>query len=205
MKTTVTEELTERLQKYKLTEPYETFMRIVSERWKNRLSIFPDEFLENLQKDTSQFPLPYYNALKAISDFYSGNYEATKKEITLTLRYSHDSDLNERLDQLRIIIMMNERHVPSDVLQHMKLGQQMEEEGNLEKAKEHYQDAILIAEDFSPAAFALGKWYERANDGFKANNYFQKAIAKDSLYYAAYRYLYMNYIKNSNFKIICNN
>ena len=197
---TLPEELSARLKKYNLLESYQTFVRIAGDRWKKHLSVFPPDFLTNLNRDSVQFPLPYYSVLKAVNDFYNSNYPETKKEILQVMRKSYDHELTERMDNLRVLIDTREKKVPREVLQHMTDGRDAEEKGNSDGAAEHYKDAMLIAEDYAPAAFALGKLYDRIGDSYKANNFFQKAISTDTLYYSAYRFLYINYFKNSNFK-----
>jgi tetratricopeptide (TPR) repeat protein len=194
------EELSGRLKKYNLEESYETFVRIANERWKNKLALFPPEFLVNLVKDSTQLPLPYYSVLAAVNDFYSSNFADAKKEIFQVMKTSYDHDLTNRMDELRILIDTREKKIPNEVLAHMRDGEAAEEKGNTDGAAEHYKDAMLIAEDYAPAAFALGKLYDRIGDSYKANNFFQKAVSTDTLYYSAYRFLYTNYFKNSNFK-----
>jgi Tfp pilus assembly protein PilF len=194
------EELSGRLKKYNLEESYETFVRIANGRWKNKLALFPPEFLVNLVKDSTQLPLPYYSVLAAVNDFYSSNFADAKKEIFQVMKTSYDHDLTNRMDELRILIDTREKKIPNEVLAHMRDGEAAEEKGNTDGAAEHYKDAMLIAEDYAPAAFALGKLYDRIGDSYKANNFFQKAVSTDTLYYSAYRFLYTNYFKNSNFK-----
>ena len=197
---TLPEELSARLKKYNLMDSYETFVRIAGDRWKKHLSLFPPDFLTNLDRDSVQFPLPYHSVLKAVNDFYSANYPETKKEILLVMKKSYDHELTGRMDYLRVLIDTREKKIPREVLQNMTDGKDAEEKGNSDGAAEHYKDAMLIAEDYAPAAFALGKLYDRIGDSYKANNFFQKAISTDTLYYSAYRFLYINYFKNSNFK-----
>ncbi len=197
---TIPEELSGRLKKFNLEESYETFVRIAGEHWKNKSALFPPEFLSNLIKDSTQFPLPYYSVLAAVNDFYSSNFSDAKKEIFQVMKTSYDHDLTNRMDDLRILIDTREKKIPNEVLVHMRDGEAAEEKGNSDGAAEHYKDAMLIAEDYAPAAFALGKLYDRIGDSYKANNFFQKAVSTDTLYYSAYRFLYTNYFKNSNFK-----
>ena len=194
------EDLSARLKKYNLMESYETFVRVAAARWKKRSALFPPDFLTNLVKDSLQFPLPYYSILKATNDFFNLNYAETKKEIFQVMKKSYDHELTGRMDDLRVIIDTREKRIPAEVLAHMKDGQAAEEKGNTDGASEHYKDAMLISEDYAPAAFALGKLYDRIGDSYKANNFFQKAVTSDTIYYSAYRFLYINYFKNSNFK-----
>ena len=194
------EELSARLKKYNLTESYETFVRIATVRWKKKSALFPPDFLINLAKDSLQFPLPYYSVLKATNDFFNSNYTETKKEVFQVMKKSYDHELTGRMDDLRIIIDTREKKIPGEVLTHMRDGQLAEEKGNTDGAAEHYKDAMLISEEYAPAAFALGKLYDRIGDSYKANNFFQKAVTSDTIYYSAYRFLYINYFKNSNFK-----
>jgi len=197
---TIPDDLSARLKKYSLGESYETFIRISGERWKNKSGLFPSEFLLNLMRDSTQFPLPYYSVLAAVNDFYASNFSDARKEIFQVMKSSYDHDLTNRMDDLRILIDTREKKIPNEVLIHMRDGGAAEEKGNTDGAAEHYKDAMLIAEDYAPAAFALGKLYDRIGDSYKANNFFQKAVSTDTLYYSAYRFLYTNYFKNSNFK-----
>ena len=196
----IPDELSARLKKFNLEESYETFVRLADDRWKAKSLLFPREFLANLSKDSTQFPLPYYSVLAAVYDYYASNFSEAKKEIFQVMKTSYDHDLTNRMDELRILIDTKEKKIPGEVLTHMKDGEAAEEKGNSDGAAEHYKDAMLIADDYAPAAFALGKLYDRIGDSYKANNFFQKAVSTDTLYYSAYRFLYTNYFKNSNFK-----
>lgn len=200
LKVVVSEELTARLQKYALMNAYETFLRVVNNRWAAKKPMFPDGFLKNLVKDTSQFSLPFYSVLKAVQDFYKRDYASAKIEIHQVMKKSYAYELTERMDQLRILIKTIEKNVPPEVLQRIKEGYRAEERGENDKAIEQYKDALLIAEDYAPAAFVLGKLYDRNGDSYTANNFFQKAVTADSQFYTAYRFLYSNFFKNANFK-----
>jgi tetratricopeptide (TPR) repeat protein len=200
LKVVVSEDLTARLQKYALINAYETFLRVVNTRWATKKPLFPFGFLQNLVKDTAQFSLPFYSILKAVQDFYKKDYASAKTEIRQVMKKSYAFELTERMDQLRILINTIEKNVPTEVLQHIKDGYRSEERGENDKAIEHYKDALLLAEDYAPAAFALGKLYDRNGDSYTANNFFQKAVTADSQYYTAYRFLYINFFKNGNFK-----
>lgn len=197
---TLPEAQTALLQKYQLFESYETFVRIVNNRWKARQPLFPREFFVNLQKDSAQFALPYYSMLKAVSEYLSGNLIAAREEITQVMRLSFDFDLVERMDHLRILINTREKKISPEVLQHMKMGAVAEEKGEKESAISHYKDALVIAEEFAPAAFALGKLLDADNQSYIANNYFKIAITADSLYFSAYKFLFTNNQRQANYK-----
>jgi len=104
LKVVVSEDLTARLQKYQLTNAYETFLRVVNNRWAAKKPMFPDGFLQNLQKDTAQFSLPFYSVLKSVHDFYQRDYASAKAGIQTVMRKSYAYELTERMDQLRILI-----------------------------------------------------------------------------------------------------
>ena len=69
-------QMKERLTKNDLEESYATFIRQCGDRLRRRGPLFPPEFLNNLQKDTASFSLPYYSMLRAISDSYAGYFMA---------------------------------------------------------------------------------------------------------------------------------
>ncbi len=196
----ISDDLSARLKKYNLDQSYETFLRLANKRWKTKQTLFPPDFLNNLERDSSQFALPFFDVLKAVADFYNTDFAGSTLSIFQVFRRSYDHELAGRLDELRILIETKERKVPPDALQHLSDGIAAEQRGETDSAAEHYRDAMLIAGDYAPAAFALGKLYERTGDSYKANNFFQKAISTDSVYYSAYRFLYLNYIRTANFK-----
>jgi len=200
LKVVVSEDLTARLQKYALMNAYETFVRVVNNRWGAKRPMYPIGFLQNLAKDTAQFPLPYYSILKAVQDFYKRDYASAKSEIRQVMKKSYAYELTERIDQLRILIITIEKNIPAEALLRLNDGYRAEVQGDNDKAIEHYKDAMLIADDYAPAAFALGKLYDRTGDSDRGNNFFQKAVMADSQYYTAYRFLYNNFFRNANFK-----
>ncbi len=83
---TIPTQIQARLEKNGLTDAYRTFIRLCSDRYQMRLTIFPVDFLPNLRKDTADFPLPFYSMLKAVSDYYAGNLSACKNEIVSVFR-----------------------------------------------------------------------------------------------------------------------
>jgi tetratricopeptide (TPR) repeat protein len=189
-----------RLAKYEITESFETFIRQSAQRLQERKALFPPEFLSNLQKDSAAFALPFYPALKAVSDFYAGNFSSTIEEIFEIFRTSHDLELSGRFDQMRAVIGLRQRGVPSDVLRILDEAAAAEKAGNNELATERYQEASRIAPDVAYASYMWGKFFARTGDPIRALTFFERAYQLDTLYLSAYREAYSLYRKSGNFK-----
>lgn len=196
----IPEEMNQRLVKNNLTESYKTFLRVCNERYQMHLPIYPVEFLPNLRKDTASFPLPYYSLLKAISDYYAGNWDDAKQEITKVFQTCYEQELTTRLDFLRVTILNRETQLGNDVLALLKEAQEAEAKRDVNGATERYRQLTLVAPTFAYGHFLFGKFYSRLGDVNRAIFYYQRAYQIDSLYLTAYRECYNSYLKLGNYK-----
>jgi tetratricopeptide (TPR) repeat protein len=204
MKMKIPEEYQSRLAKYNDTESYETFIRICNERWQTHIPIFPIDFLPNLKKDTISFSQPYYSMLKAVNDYYYGNFTGAKQEIVQIFRTCYDQDIIERFDMLRVVIAIREQHISPEVMKMFDEAEQFERAKDIQNAQDKYRQITLIAPNFAYGFFTLGKFYNHTGDPIRANYSFQKAYQTDTLYLSAYRESCSLYIRQSNFKEIIN-
>ncbi|MBP8975873.1 MAG: tetratricopeptide repeat protein [Bacteroidetes bacterium] len=196
----IPDELRQRLVKNNLTESYETFIRVCNERFQMHLPIFPVEFLPNLRNDTASFPLPYYSMLKAVNDYYSGNWADAQDEIFTIFRTCYEQELTTRFDGLRVAIRNRQTPLSSDILSLLKEAQQAEAKRDVNGATERYRQVTLVAPNFAYGFFLFGKFYARTGDVNRAIFYFQRAYELDTMYLSAYRECYNNYLKLGNYK-----
>jgi tetratricopeptide (TPR) repeat protein len=204
LKMRIPEEYQARLTKYNDTESYETFIRICNERWQTHLPIFPIDFLPNLKKDTISFSQPYYSMLKAVNDYYYGNYTSAKEEIVQIFRRCYDPEIIGRFDMLRVIITNRELHISPEVMKMFDEAGQLEQAKDIQNAQDKYRQITLIAPNFAYGFFTLGKFYVRTGDPIRANYSYQRAFQIDTMYLSAYRESCNLYMRQSNFKEIIN-
>jgi tetratricopeptide (TPR) repeat protein len=204
LKVKISDEYQSRLAKYDIKSSYETFIRICNERYQTHLPIFPIDFLPNLKKDSISFPLPYYSMLKAVNDYYYGNFASAKKEIIHIFRTNYEPDINSRFDVMRVVIANREQHISSEVMKMFDEAEQLEKAKDIQNAQDKYRQVTLIAPNFAYGFFMLGKFYSRTGDPLRANYSYQRAYQIDSLYLSAYRESYSIFLKQSNFKEIIN-
>jgi len=200
LKMTVPPEMQARLTKYDLTESYETFVRQCDERCRQRAALLPGEFLNNLRKDSTAFALPFYSILKAVNDYYAGNFAGATEEIFKIFRTCYDPELSGRLDQMRVLINFRQRGLPSDVMRTLDEAMAAERAGNNELASDRYREASRTAPDLAYAAYAWGKFFIHTGDPIRALTFFERAYQTDSLYLSAYREAYSLYRKSGNYK-----
>jgi tetratricopeptide (TPR) repeat protein len=204
LKVRIPEDLKARLVKYNITESYETFIRMCNERYQTHLPIFPIEFLPNLKKDTISFPLPYYSMLKAVNDYYYGNFTNALDETFRIYRTCFEQEYNNRFGMMRIAILNRQRNISPEVIKMLDEAVQFEKAKDIQNAQDKYRQINLIAPDYAYGYFALGKFNARNNDPIRAIYAYQKAFQIDTLYLSAYRECYNLYIKQGNYKEIIN-
>ena len=188
------------LQKYRILEDCEAFLRICNIRYKSNISLFPDDLLPNVRKDSASMPLPYYAMLKAVSDYYQRDYIDAKQEIYKLFRTCYDAAVNERFDQMRMLIDMKVNGVPNDVQRLLNEAEQAASRDESETAIDKYLQATMLAPDFAYADYLLGKYYSRTGDNIRSLTFFQKAYEIDKSYLSAYRAAYTSYLREGNFK-----
>ncbi|MCX6122450.1 MAG: tetratricopeptide repeat protein [Ignavibacteriales bacterium] len=202
LKVKIPEDLQARLAKYNITESYETFIRICNERYQTHLPIFQIDFLPNLKKDTVSFSLPYYSMLKAVNDYYYGNFTSAKEEIFRIFRICFEPEINSRFDMMRVVIANREQNISQEVMKMLDEAAQFERAKDLQNALDKYRQVTLIAPNFAYGHFTVGKYYTRTGEPIRAIYSYQRAYQIDTLYLSAYRESYNLYMRQSNFKEI---
>ncbi len=197
---TLSSELKAELTKYRLTEDYESFLRLCNFRFLHRQPFFPAEFLGNLRKDSVLFPLPYYSMLKTMNDFYNKDLSSARGEIFQIFRTCYDIDINTKFDQMRVLIDMKTGDAPAEALRLLDEARQAESQKDNQAAVEKYRQATFIAPNFAYAAFAFGNYYLRSGENIRALNFFQRAYQADKLYLTAYREAYNLYRRTGTYK-----
>ncbi|MCX7983925.1 MAG: tetratricopeptide repeat protein [Bacteroidetes bacterium] len=196
----ISEDIKQRLVKNNLMESFETFIRVCNERFQMHLPIYPVGFLPNLRKDTASFSLPFYSMLKAVSDYYYGNWSDAKAEIFKVFRTCYETELNTRFDLLRVVIVNRESNITPDIVALIKEAQQAESKRDVATATEQYRQLTLIAPNFAYGYFLFARFYSRIGDVNRAIFYYQRAYQIDTLYLTAYRECYNSYLKLGNYK-----
>ncbi|HEX9614717.1 MAG TPA: tetratricopeptide repeat protein [Bacteroidota bacterium] len=195
----ISEEMRANLAKNNLTDSYETFIRLTNERYKDRQTLFTPEFLANVGRDSGSFRLPLYAILKAVNDYYAGEFESARAMTFAVFQGSYDADLSSRFDQMRIMIQVRSGLHSGEAVQLLEDARSMERT-DPDAAGELYRRATVIASDFAYASFALGQYYNRQGDAIRAQTFFVRAYEIDSLYLSAYRESFNIYRRTGNYK-----
>lgn len=196
---TISEEQRGNLMKNNLIDSYDTFLRLTNDRHKLGLSLFPPDFLSNVQKDTASFRLPFYSMLKAVDEYYNLRFDEAVKEVFRIFRISYDTEVSARYDQMRIMIQVRRGEFRSEVMRLLQEAAALETQ-NPDEAGEKYRQATTLAPDFAYASYSLGKYYTRINDPIRAQTFFERAYQTDTLYLSAYREAFNLFRRVGNYK-----
>jgi len=188
------------LQKNNLQESYDIFVRQASERYQKRLPLFPSGFLTNLQKDTASFPLPVYQMLKAVQDYYSSSPAGCLDLIRSIFRTCNDPEISRRFDNMRVLINLRSRPNLADVMSILDEAAVAEKAGDKDLASDRYAAALRLAPDCAYPAYLCGRLFDRSGDAIRARSFYERAYEIDSLYLSAYRDAWTLYQTSGNFK-----
>jgi tetratricopeptide (TPR) repeat protein len=196
---TISEEQRANLAKNDLIDSYETFLRLTNDRHKQSLSLFPSDFLSNVQNDTAAFHLPFYSMLKAVDDYFGLRFDKALKEIFRIFKVSYDTEVSARYDQMRIMIQVRRGEFRPEAVRLLQEAATLET-ANPDEAGEKYRQATVLAPGFAYASFSLGKYYTRLNDPIRAQTFFERAYQTDTLYLSAYREAFNLFRRVGNYK-----
>jgi tetratricopeptide (TPR) repeat protein len=197
---TIPDDQQERLEKDKSVEAYETFLNTCRARFSKRVRLYPDDFLQNVQKDTAAFALPLYSMLRVVDEYYQGEFESATALIFSIFRTCTDPELNARFDRMRVLIRIRIGSDPPEALQLLSEAARAEAAGNSGEALSKYHQATIIGPSFPYASFCLGEFYVRSGDPIRALPFFQRAYQLDSLYLSAYLQAVQLYRRSGNYK-----
>jgi len=195
----ISEEQRGNLMKNNLIDSYDTFLRLTNDRRKLGLSLFPSDFLSNVQKDTASFRLPFHSMLKAADEYYGLRFNEALKDIFRIFRISFDTEVSARYDQMRIMIQVRRGAFPPEALRLLRDAASLETT-NPDEAGEKYRQATVLAPNFAYASYSLGKYYTRLNDPIRAQTFFERAYQADTLYLSAYREAFNLFRRVGNYK-----
>jgi len=196
---TISEDMRGTLTKHNLTDSYDTFLRLTNERYRGGGGVFPTEFLENVRRDSASFRMPYYPMMKAVNDYYAGDFEGALTEIFLIFRVSYDAEISARYDDMRIMIQVRQGLFSPEAVRLLEEAEDLEAT-NPEAAGELFRRAGSMASNSAYASFALGKFYGRQGDAIRAQPFFVRAYETDTLYLSAYRESFNLYRRSGNYK-----
>jgi len=188
------------LRKLKLTEMFESFLRIMNKRLKEQVGLFSQEFFFTLRLDTAYFSQPFYSMLKSINNFFLGDITGAKNELVKVFRHCDDNELLSRFHILRIALDLYALDVSRETIRLLREADAAEKNNDLAGALERYKQVMIIAPNYAYASFALGSYYLRTNETERALAFFKKAYQIDKTYFPAYRETYNVYNRTGNFK-----
>ncbi len=195
----ISEDMRGILTKNNLTDSYETFLRLTNERYRGGGGVFPPEFPENVRRDSAAFRMPYYSMLKAVNDYFAGDFVGAQTEILRIFRVSYDPEISARYDDMRIMIQVRQGRFSPEAVRLLEEAEDLETT-NPEAAGELFRRAGSIAPNFAYASFALGKFYGRQGDAIRAQPFYVRAYESDTLYLSAYRESFNLYRRAGNYK-----
>jgi tetratricopeptide (TPR) repeat protein len=183
-----------------LTSSYDGFVRTCAERVRMRMGLVHPVFLSSLQKDSARFSQPFFSVLRAINNYYAGEFTGARDEALKVFRSCSDPVLNARMDQLRMFIDVRRGRVSTEVFRYLNEASKLEAKGDVQNAKEQYQRVVTLAPNFAYGVLALGKFYNRIGDPIRAINCFERTYLMDTLCLSAYREAATRYLTIANFK-----
>jgi len=199
-KCSLTDEMQTAMTKYKLNDPYESFVRVCTNRFQRKLPIFPGDFLPNLRRDSSAFSLPYFAMLQSIEDFYKKDFASSKDELKNVFRSCDDLAFLARFHQLWIILDIRLAEVPPVVIAMLQETKKAEIQNDESAISDHYKQMMNISPNFAYPPYALAEYYLSTSFPIRSIPFFEKAYQIDKTFFPAYREAYRFYERSGSFK-----
>ena len=181
------DEIRTRLQKLNIIDAFDTFIRVCGERLHRQLPIFPTEFLPNLRKDSSFFPLPYDAMFRAVQAFHAGSFLTAQIEVRNIIRTCYDPVLVSAFDRLRASCVLRNDPACADIVRLIADADSAERSQNPGGAIDAYRQLTLSAPSSAYGYYALGSYYTRVADTIRAQFAYQRAYQLDTMFLSAYQ------------------
>jgi len=196
---TLSEERRATLEKNNLIDSYDTFIRLTNDRYREGQTLFTEEFLANIERETAAFRLPLDAILGAVNAYYASDFDSTRILIFKVFRVSYDAELSARFDHMRVMIQVRTGLHSPEAVQLLADARSIES-NDPDAAGELFRRATIIEPGFAYASFALGLYYSRQGDAIRAQTFFVRAYEIDTLYLSAYRESFNIYRRTGNYK-----
>ncbi|MBN2017919.1 MAG: tetratricopeptide repeat protein [Candidatus Cloacimonetes bacterium] len=148
-----------------------------------------DSAMMNLKAQLLIEKQPYYEIVTAFNELGSQERDAFAQNISAACVKCTDEELLDLLELQYLSWLATNSNISETVLSAINNGLEYEKAGNIVDAEQQFTKATLLASNYAPPQFYLGRIYHQKDEKYTAEIYFQRALEISPTYISPMKYM----------------
>jgi tetratricopeptide (TPR) repeat protein len=162
--------------------------------------VFNDSAMTNLENQVMIEKQPYYEIIGAFNALGSKSIEGFAQKISDAFIKCTDENLLGLLELQYLSYLATKDQVSGIVIEAINKGLMLENEGNIAEAEQQFTKASMLASNYAPPQFYLGRIYHQKDEKYTAEIYFDRALAISPTYISPMKYTIDFLIEDENYE-----
>ncbi|MDP8242197.1 MAG: tetratricopeptide repeat protein, partial [Candidatus Celaenobacter antarcticus] len=162
--------------------------------------VLNDSAMINLESQLTTEKQPYYEIIGAFNALGLNDIDGFEQKISDSFLKCTDEQLLELLEIQYLSYLATQNGISSTVIEAINKGLMYEKEGNLVEAEQQYKKASMLASNYAPPQFYLGRIYHQKDEKYTAEIYFDRASTISPSYISPMKYTIDFLIEDENYE-----
>jgi len=162
--------------------------------------VLGEDAMLNLENQLMIEKQPYYEIIGAFNALGSKNIDGFAQNISDSFIKCTDEQLLDLLELQYLSYLATNDEISSTVIEAINKGLMCEKEGNLAEAEQQYTKASMLASNYAPPQFYLGRIYHQKDEKYSAKIYFDRALGISPTYISPMKYTIDFLIEDGNYE-----
>jgi len=162
--------------------------------------VLNDSAMINLESQLTTEKQPYYEIIGAFNALGLNDIDGFEQKISDSFIKCTDEQLLELLEIQYLSYLATKNGISSTVIGAINKGLMYEKEGNLVEAEQQYKKASMLASNYAPPQFYLGRIYHQKDEKYTAEIYFDRASTISPSYISPMKYTIDFLIEDENYE-----
>ncbi|HHE40500.1 MAG TPA: tetratricopeptide repeat protein, partial [Candidatus Cloacimonetes bacterium] len=163
--------------------------------------VLGDSAMLNLENQVMIEKQPYYEIIGAFNALGSKSIGDFAQKISDAFIKCTDGKLLDLLELQYLSYLATENNISSVVMKTINKGLMFEKQGNTSEAEQQYTKASMLASNYAPPQFYLGRIYHQKDEKYTAEIYFDKALTISPTYISPMKYRIDFLIEEENYEL----
>jgi len=161
--------------------------------------VLGDSAMLNLENQVMIEKQPYHEIIGAFNALGIKSIDGFAQNISDAFIKCTDETLLGLLELQYLSYLATENNVSGIVIEAINKGLMLEKEGNTSDAEQQYTKASMLASNYAPPQFYLGRIYHQKDEKYTAEIYFDRALTISPTYISPMKYIIDFLIEDENY------
>ncbi len=161
--------------------------------------VLGEDAMLNLENQLMIEKQPYYGIIGAFNALGSKNIDGFVQNISDSFIKCTDEQLLDLLELQYLSYLATNDKISDTVIEAINKGLMYEKEGDLAEAEQQYTKASMLASNYAPPQFYLGRIYHQKDEKYSAEIYFDRALGISPTYISPMKYTIDFLIEDGNY------